>query len=102
MPFGVEVACSPFVISRNRDIFGDDVHFFRPERYSDASLEWVAKAARYDFTFGYGPRHCIGKTLSHLVTVKAIVQVRIAIAISCSLRCLMVIQLILLLAVLQF
>lgn len=75
VPVGVEVACSPYVISRNRDFFGDDVQSFRPERYSDSSPEWLARAARYDFTFGYGPRHCIGQTLSHLITCKAIVQV---------------------------
>jgi cytochrome P450 len=91
VPAGVEVACSPYVISRNRDLFGDDVHSFRPERYSDASPEWAAKAARYDFTFGYGPRHCIGKTLSHLITVKAIVQVGTTIVILSSLPCTVVI-----------
>ncbi|KAK4183233.1 cytochrome P450 [Podospora australis] len=74
IPAGVEVACSPYVLSRNKDLYGDDVHDFRPERYSEASNEWVAKAVRYDFTFGYGPRHCIGQNLSHFVTCKAIVQ----------------------------
>lgn len=75
VPRDVEVACSPYVISRNRDFFGDDVESFRPERYMNCSSEWAAKAARYEFTFGYGPRHCIGQTLSHLITCKAIVQV---------------------------
>jgi cytochrome P450 len=75
VPASVEVACSLYVISRNSDIFGEDVHSFRPERYSNADPEWAARAARYDFSFGYGPRHCIGKTLSHLITVKAIIQV---------------------------
>ncbi|ETS76485.1 hypothetical protein PFICI_11872 [Pestalotiopsis fici W106-1] len=74
VPPGVEVACSPYVLSRNRDLYGPDVHSFRPERYSEASEEWVAKAARYDFVFGYGPRHCIGQRLSHFLTCKAIVQ----------------------------
>jgi cytochrome P450 len=75
VPAGVEVACSPYVLSRSRDMFGDDANDFRPERYLDSSPEWVAKAARYDFTFGYGPRQCIGQTLSHFITCKAVVQV---------------------------
>jgi cytochrome P450 len=74
VPAGVEVGCSPYVLSRNRELYGEDVDEFRPERYSDASPEWLAKAARYDFTFGYGPRHCIGQSLSHFVTCKAVVQ----------------------------
>ncbi|KAH8200943.1 hypothetical protein TruAng_004881 [Truncatella angustata] len=92
VPAGVEVACSPYVASRNRELFGEDVHLFRPERYSDASPEWVAKAARYDFTFGYGPRHCIGKTLSHLITVKAIVQVSATVVMIQSLKRIVVIS----------
>jgi cytochrome P450 len=75
IPAGVEIACSPYVISRNKEIFGEDVHVFRPERYADADPAWVAIAARYDFTFGYGPRGCIGQGLSQLITVKAIVHV---------------------------
>ncbi|KAK4150066.1 cytochrome P450 [Chaetomidium leptoderma] len=75
VPAGVEVACSPYVLSRSRDMFGDDADDFRPERYLESSTpEWVAKAARYDFTFGYGPRQCIGQTLSHFITCKTIVQ----------------------------
>ncbi|KAK3302659.1 cytochrome P450 [Chaetomium strumarium] len=74
VPAGVEVACSPFVLNRSRELFGDDVDAFRPERYAEATPEWLAKAARYDFTFGYGPRQCIGQTLSQFIAYKAIVQ----------------------------
>jgi cytochrome P450 len=77
IPVGVEVACSPYVLSRNAELYGEDVDEFRPERYL-GDEEKVARMVRMDFVFGYGPRHCIGMDLSQFVTVKAVIAVSLA------------------------
>lgn len=74
IPEGMEVAASPYTISRDRGLYGEDVDVFRPERFFD-DPELAAKATRHEFIFGYGPRNCIGKYLSNFVLAKAIVQV---------------------------
>lgn len=39
LPAGTVVGVNPVVIHFNKDIFGQDVHSFRPERWIDASEE---------------------------------------------------------------
>lgn len=84
VPDGVEIAASPYTISRDRGLYGDDVDQFRPERFLD-DPGLAARAARYDFVFGYGPRNCLGKTLSNFVLAKAVFQVS-SISTPCALR----------------
>lgn len=74
VPPGVQVAASPYTLSRDRELYGDDVDAFRPERFLE-DPDRAAKAARLDFTFGYGPRGCIGKSLSDVVVAQSMVQV---------------------------
>ncbi|ROV95320.1 hypothetical protein VSDG_06090 [Cytospora chrysosperma] len=75
VPPGVQIAASPYTMSRDRGLYGEDVDYFRPERFLEDPAR-AAKAARLDFTFGYGPRGCIGKHLSEMILAKTIVQVR--------------------------
>lgn len=74
IPKGTEIGASPYAISHDRNLYGEDVDVFRPERYLE-DPEWAAKVARHEFIFGYGPRNCIGKYLSNIVLAKAIVEV---------------------------
>jgi len=73
VPDGVEVACSPYVISRDPGLYGNDADAFRPERFLD-DPKWAEQVARYEFHFGYGPRRCVGKLLSQVVLAKALFQ----------------------------
>lgn len=61
IPANVQLNVPPLAIHRNPDIWGQDAHVFKPERFS----EGLAKASKGDNTsaflpFGFGPRICVG------------------------------------------
>jgi cytochrome P450 len=80
IPAGSIVGLNPYVVARNRSVWGDDAEEFRPERWlRDESLEMedeyqerlkVMNSA--DFVFGGGSRSCIGKHLALLQVYKVI------------------------------
>lgn len=67
VPAGTTVGANPWVIHRDKRVFGDDVEAFRPER-------WIEKAEtegggygdmqRFFFAFGAGARMCLGRNIS--------------------------------------
>ncbi|KAH6831659.1 hypothetical protein C2S53_008741 [Perilla frutescens var. hirtella] len=63
-PANVNVAIPPLALHRNPDIWGQDAHLFKPERFS----EGLAKATNGNATaflgFGFGPRTCVGLNLA--------------------------------------
>jgi cytochrome P450 len=64
-PAGVIVELSVMFIHHDPDIWGRDVHEFRPERFA----EGIAKASKDRlafFPFGWGPRICIGQNFALL------------------------------------
>ncbi|KAL5828588.1 hypothetical protein ACOSQ3_018056 [Xanthoceras sorbifolium] len=60
LPANMEVNISIIQLHHNPDIWGEDVHLFKPERFS----EGVAKATNNNtavfLPFGLGPRNCVG------------------------------------------
>ncbi|KAH6982611.1 cytochrome P450 [Ilyonectria destructans] len=77
LPAGTIVGASPWVMHRDRSVFGQDVESFRPERWLQDTNEDVEsynkrlKAMKgADFTFGKGHRTCIGKNISLLEIYK--------------------------------
>ena len=79
LPSSTIVGTSPWVLYRDTSIFGENVDGFIPERWLQApnELEEVWKARRLQmigatFTFGAGPRTCIGKNISLLEIYKLI------------------------------
>lgn len=79
VPGGTIVGCSAWVIHRNRDIFGEDVEVFRPERWLvDESKSVEKEEARIKemtgtmLQFGMGSRTCIGKNISLLEIYKVV------------------------------
>lgn len=80
---GTIVGCSAWVIHRRKEIWGDDVDTYRPERWLvDESLNdgpkrtareaEVGSMARHMFQFGMGSRTCIGKNISLLEIYKLV------------------------------
>ena len=74
LPEGTEIGANPWLTNRSQEIFGDDASTFRPERWleSDAKSKEMEK---YNFTFGYGARACIGKNLAQFEAQKLCLQV---------------------------
>lgn len=82
---GTIVGCSAWVIHRRKDIFGEDVEAFRPERWlvgqgsvvvDDEEREKEAKRIKemggMMLQFGMGSRTCIGKNISLLEIYKLV------------------------------
>ena len=78
IPPGTIVGVNPWVIHRH-PVFGEEVDTFRPERWLQSDSEsdpdfHIRKQnmIRATFTFGAGPRTCIGKNISLLEIYKLI------------------------------
>ena len=61
IPGGMTVGTSPWIIQRNKDVYGDDVEAFRPDCWL---REDTGDMHRFFFAFGAGARLCIGKNIS--------------------------------------
>lgn len=82
LPAGTTVGLSPYIIARNRAVFGEDADVFRPERWlheggeSKAEFdERLRKMNAADLTFGAGSRICIGRFVAALEIEKVISEV---------------------------
>ncbi|KGO65675.1 Cytochrome P450 [Penicillium italicum] len=78
LPAGTIVGANPWIIHRSQ-VFGEDIESFVPERWLKMDTESETsfqdrrqKMIRATFTFGAGPRTCIGKNISLLEIYKLI------------------------------
>lgn len=76
---GTKVGINPWVLSRNKDVYGTDSDKFRPERWlcsenedEDAYLARLKKMNDADLTFGSGKRVCVGRNMANLEIHKVI------------------------------
>ncbi|KAG9206154.1 hypothetical protein G6514_004876 [Epicoccum nigrum] len=67
VPGGTEVTSYAYCVQRDRSLYGDDAEEFKPERWL-AGEERTFELEAAQFTFGMGPRVCLGKDFAELVT----------------------------------
>lgn len=78
VPGGTVVGCNPWVMHRRKEVFGDDVDMWRPERWLIDPTTAVVDEPRVKrmntamFQFGGGSRTCLGKHIAYLEMYKLI------------------------------
>ncbi|OQE45044.1 hypothetical protein PENCOP_c002G01393 [Penicillium coprophilum] len=82
VPGGTIVGMNPWVINRNETVFGANTEEFIPERWLQNPGEPIesfqarfSKMKSTDFTFGAGPRACLGRYISQLESYKLIATI---------------------------
>ncbi|TAQ85503.1 hypothetical protein B7494_g6168 [Chlorociboria aeruginascens] len=73
IPANTEMGANPYVVHRDKSVFGEDSHIFRPERWLE-SEEQSRRMDKYLMSFGYGTRVCLGKNIAQLETQKLCCQ----------------------------
>ncbi|EPE02811.1 benzoate 4-monooxygenase cytochrome p450 [Ophiostoma piceae UAMH 11346] len=79
LPSGVGVGISPYVVGRNKTVWGDNADTFCPERWlqaggedTEAYQQRLRKMNAADLTFGNGSRICIGRNIALLEVYKVV------------------------------
>lgn len=77
LPGGTNVGIATLGLFRRRDIFGDDVDLFRPERWLiDEDEQKLAVMNRtVDLVFGYGKYQCLGRPIALTEIGKTVFEV---------------------------
>ncbi|KAI0446171.1 cytochrome P450 [Xylaria telfairii] len=74
IPEDTIIGVNCWVVNRDKGIFGEDAHSFRPERWIESDPQDIARMRTNMFTFGAGARNCIGKNLAMMQLTKIIVE----------------------------
>jgi cytochrome P450 len=76
LPEGTKVGVCTLGLMRNKEVFGEDVGSFRPERWLDVSEEDANRMDFYkDWAFGYGKYVCLGKRVALIELNKVLFEV---------------------------
>ncbi|KAK1449429.1 hypothetical protein CMEL01_08744 [Colletotrichum melonis] len=63
-PGGTRVSVSPFVVARDKKLFGEDSDAFRPERWLECSPEKAFDMENGCLHFSHGARICLGRHIA--------------------------------------
>lgn len=74
IPEGTEVTSHAYTVQRNQELYGQDAEQFNPDRWMvSEQRNFQLEAAQ--FTFGVGPRVCIGKDIAIMEMFKLLPEV---------------------------
>jgi cytochrome P450 len=69
---GDVVGMNPWIVHRDKELFGEDAEEFRPERYLDASENQKHAMQAMSLSFGGPSRSCPGQNLAWLAPSKTV------------------------------
>ena len=76
IPGGTRIGHCTWGVLRNKTVFGEDSHAYRPERWLQANEEELKNMIRSaDLLFGSGRYACLGKTIAYLELRKCVATV---------------------------
>jgi len=76
LPEGTHVGYCVLGLMHREDVFGDNVEFFRPERWLINDRAKVEKMSRtIEMVFGYGKYQCLGKGIAYMEIGKVVFEV---------------------------
>ncbi|KAE9369918.1 pisatin demethylase [Stipitochalara longipes BDJ] len=75
IPEGTKIGYCAWGVSRDKTIWGDDSHVFRPERWLDCSPKELRNMeATLELVFGYGRWQCLGRNVALIELNKVFVE----------------------------
>ena len=78
IPGGTKIGYCGWGLFRDKEIWGEDVHAFRPERWLDSPTEQIHNMeATMELVFGYGRWQCLGKNIALIELNKVFVEVSV-------------------------
>jgi cytochrome P450 len=80
IPGGTRIGWSAWGAHHDKSIYGEDAHFFRPERWLEAGDQLGQMEKVQDLMFGSGRYGCLGKSLAMVELNKIFVTVRLSIS----------------------
>ena len=78
VPGGTRIGHCTWGVLRNKKVFGEDSHLYRPDRWVEAGEERLTEMVRWaDLLFGSGRYACLGKTVAFMELRKCLATVRL-------------------------
>ena len=75
IPEGTKIGYCGWGLFRDKKIWGDDAHLFRPERWLETATEQLREMnAALEIIFGYGRWQCLGKNVAMIELNKVLVE----------------------------